>query len=81
MRMFYLVSAIIVAVITLIIAFAQFGATCTWYLINSTTPAFLVLLQVTGLGAVMGGLLVLFWKAPKKQDENAEDEGDDEGSE
>jgi protein-S-isoprenylcysteine O-methyltransferase Ste14 len=74
--MFYLISAILVAVLVLIISFAQVGATCTWYLISSTTPAFLVLLQVAGLGAVMGGLLVLFWKAPNPKTES-EDEGVD----
>ena len=74
MRLFYLISAIVVAVIILIISFAQVGATCTWYLINANSAAFLVLLQAAGLGAVMGGLLILFWKAPKP---NEEDDVDD----
>ena len=74
MRNLYLIGSGIVFLLILIISFAQVGATCTWYLINSTTPAFLVLLQVAGLGAVLGGLLVLLWKLPK---ENA-GEGDDD---
>ncbi len=73
-----MVSAILVFLIILIITFAQVGATCTWYLINSNSPAFLVLLQTAGLGAIMGGLLILFWKMPK---ENAgTDEEDDEAT-
>lgn len=74
MRKFYLVSAILVAVLILIIAFAQFGATCVWYLIGTNTPPVLVLLQVAGLGAIMGGLLVLWWKQPKPGSESEDDE-------
>lgn len=73
MRRFYLVSAIIIGVLILVIAFAQLGATCAWYLFSTTSPPFLVLLQVAGLGAVMGGLLILFWKAPA---EGKEEEGE-----
>ena len=68
MRLFYLISAVLVATIILIIALPQFGATCTWYLLPTTANAVFVLLQVALLGAVMGGLLVLFWKAPKKSE-------------
>jgi len=75
MRKFYLVSAVIVAILILVIAFAQLGATCTWYLFNTTAAPVIVLLQVAGLGAVMGGLLVLFWKMPIKK--MMEDEGDE----
>lgn len=64
MKKFYLIGALVVFLMILVISFAQVGATCTWYLINSTSPAFVVLLQTAGLGAVMGGLLVLFWKVP-----------------
>ena len=75
MRLFYLISAILVATIILIIALPQVGATCTWYLIKTTANAVFVLLQMAALGAVMGGLLVLFWKAPKKSelDEDVEE--------
>lgn len=74
MRHFYLISAIVVSVLILIISFAQVGATCTWYLINATSPAFLVLLQVAGLGAVMGGLLMLWWKTPKPTEDDDTDD-------
>ena len=73
MKLFYLVSAIIVGVFILIISFAQLGASCSWYLFSTNTLPTLVLLQVAALGAVMGGLLILFWKAPRSQDENDED--------
>lgn len=78
MRKFYLISAILVFLIILIISFAQVGATCTWYLINSNSAAFLVLLQTAGLGAVMGGLMILFWKFPKEG--AGTDDDDDEGA-
>ena len=74
MRLFYLIAAIVVAILVLIISFAQVGATCVWYLINTNSPAFLVLLQVAGLGAVMGGLLVMFWKTPQKEEDDEIDE-------
>lgn len=77
MRLFYLISTIVVFLLILVIALPQVGATCVWYLINPNTPAFLVLLQVAGLGAVMGGLLIMFWKTPKKN----KDEEDIETSE
>ncbi|MFH1012771.1 MAG: hypothetical protein V1760_03425, partial [Candidatus Peregrinibacteria bacterium] len=67
MRKFYLVSAIIIGVLILVSAFAQLGASCTWYLFPSSSPAFLVILQMSALGAVMGGLLVLFWKTSEEQ--------------
>lgn len=78
MKKLYLVGAIIVFLLVLIISFAQVGATCTWYLINPNSPAFLVLLQTAGLGAIMGGLLVLWWKMPKQ---GADAEGDDSSDE
>jgi hypothetical protein len=80
MRKFYLVSAVIVAILILVISAAQFGATCVWYLIGTNTPPFLVLLQVALLGAVMGGLLILWWKQPKPGSENEEDEGGEDES-
>ncbi|PIZ72139.1 hypothetical protein COY07_03615 [Candidatus Peregrinibacteria bacterium CG_4_10_14_0_2_um_filter_43_11] len=66
MKLFYLVSAVIITVFILILSFAQVGATCTWYLFKSSSPAFLILLELSALGAVVGGLLVLFWKTPAK---------------
>lgn len=78
MRKFYVASAGVVFLLILIISFAQVGATCTWYLISSNSPAFLVLLQTAGLGAVMGGLLMLWWKFPKADTGEGDDEGDDD---
>ncbi|MBN2306719.1 hypothetical protein JXD20_01930 [Candidatus Peregrinibacteria bacterium] len=80
MRKFYLVGAIIVGIMVLILAAAQFGATCVWYLIPTNAHPVLVLIQVAGLGAVMGGLLVLWWKQPKIKTEG-EDENSEEGGE
>ncbi len=68
MKKFYLVGAIVIGVLILIAAFAQLGASCTWFLFPSNMPAFLVILQMSALGAVMGGLLILFWKTPEEQE-------------
>ena len=78
MRKFYFFSAIIVAVLILVLSFAQVGASCTWYLIKSQTPAFMVLLQTALLGAVMGGLLILWWKSPKPGTPNEDIENGEE---
>jgi len=72
MRLFYLISAIFVGLLILVISLPQVGATCVWYLINPNTPAFLVLLQVAALGLVTGGLLIMFWKTPKKSEDDEE---------
>lgn len=80
MRKFYLVGAIIVAVLVLVIAAAQFGATCVWYMIPTNSNPVLVLIQVAGLGAVMGGLLILWWKEPKPGSESEDDEDDEGGA-
>ncbi len=77
MKKFYLVSAIIVAVLILVLSFAQFGATCVWYLIDGNTHPVLVLLQVAGLGAIMGGLFVFWWK---ESSANSVSDGDEENS-
>lgn len=69
MRRIYLISAIVVGVLLLVISFAQFGGTCTLFLVPSS-PVFLVFLQVAALGAVMGGLLILFWKTPQEEAEH-----------
>ncbi len=76
MRTLYLLGAIIVFLLILILTLPQFGATCVWYLINPNTSPPFVLFQSAGLGAVMGGLLVLFWKTPKPKDEEDEEMGD-----
>ncbi|MBI5411844.1 hypothetical protein HZA43_01565 [Candidatus Peregrinibacteria bacterium] len=75
MKLFYLVSAILVAVLILVIASAQFGAACSWYLLPASASAWSVILQMSFLGMIVGGLLVLFWKAEgKKDDEDGSDE-------
>lgn len=81
MRKLYLIGSVIVFLIILTLSLPQFASTCVWYLINpNSNPAF-VLFQTAGLGAILGGLLVLFWKEGKKKGaENDEDDGDDEDS-
>ena len=74
MRKFYLVGAIIVTILILVIAAAQFGATCVWYMIPTNSNPVLVLMQVAGLGAVVGGMLVFWWKEPKSGAESEDDE-------
>jgi uncharacterized integral membrane protein len=78
MKLLYLIGAIIVFLLILVLSLPQIGSTCVWYLINpNSNPAF-VLFQAAGLGAIMGGFLVLFWKTPKKAEED-EDEGEESG--
>lgn len=76
MRNLYLIGAVIIFLFILVISFAQVGASCSWFLIGSQSPPFLVLLQMSGLGAVLGGLLVLLWKLPKEGAENAGEDDD-----
>jgi hypothetical protein len=80
LRLFYLVSAIVITVIILIIASAQFASTCTWSLINSTASPVLVLLGIAALGVIIGGLLVLLWKTPEKDEYEDSVEQKDIGS-
>lgn len=79
MKKLYLIGAILVAVMILVFAFAQFGSTCVWYVIKGNTKPVLVLLWVAGLGAVMGGLLVLWWNQPKTGSGSADDENGEGG--
>lgn len=79
MKKFYLISAIVVTVFILILSFAQVGASCSWLIIGAQ-PAFLVLLQLAALGAVVGGLMVLWWKQPKSG-ADASGAGDDSETE
>jgi len=80
MRKFYFFSAIIVGIMILIISAAQFGATCVWYLIPTNSNPVFVLIQVAGLGAIVGGLLMMWWKLPKEGSESEDDEDGGEGS-
>ena len=72
MRKFYLVSSIVVGVMILVLAFAQLGASCQLILLPSDS-VFLTFIQVGGLGAIFGGLLMLFWKMPPPEIEDEED--------
>ncbi len=81
MRKFYLVSALIIAVLILILSVAQAGVITPWNAFFSTSGSTaLVLLQIASLGAIMGGFLVLFWKmpAPKKGEPDMGDESESE---
>lgn len=63
----------IIFLFILILALPQIAATCSWYAPfgTSTSPA-MALFQAAGLGAIFGGLSVLYWKSLK---EPVEDEG------
>ena len=82
MKKLYLISAVAVSILILIVAAAQFGATCTWYLLPPNSNPVFVLLQNSALGAVVGGLLVLWWTAPTQTDDEdgMDDEVSDSGS-
>ena len=57
----------IILLLLLILALPQIAATCSWYTpLGSSTSPTLVLFQAAGLGAVLGGLSVLYWKALKE---------------
>ena len=78
MRLLYLIGSVIVFLLILTLALPQVGATCNWYLIKTNLNPTFVLFPAAGLGAVLGGLLVLRWKVPK---EGSEMEDDEEGGE
>lgn len=66
MKKLYLVGAIIVFLMILTLSLPQVGTTCAFYLIPTNSNPALVMFQSAGLGAVMGGLLVLFWRETGK---------------
>lgn len=75
MKKFYLISSIIVFLLILILTLPQIGGSCQFYLpLNNSTSCTIALFQASGLGAVMGGFLILFWKAPEKKSDS--DDGD-----
>jgi hypothetical protein len=65
MRKFYLIGAIIITVLILILSFAQIQTMCMWALVSANTNTVFFLLQMSLLGAIVGGMLVLWWKTPK----------------
>jgi len=80
MKKLYLVVAVIVFLLILILALPQFGGTCTFYgPLRGTQSCPVALFQTAGLGGIMGGLLVLFWKESKKG-EGGDDDEDDNGN-
>jgi len=83
MKKLYLIGAIVVFLLILILVLPQFGAVgCVWVLVNATSNPALLLMQATGLGIVLGGFLVLYWKEMgKKGDDMEDEEGGDAASE
>lgn len=82
MKKLYLIGSVIVFLLILILSLPQVGAVCTWYSpISSSTLPMIPLFQAAGLGAVLGGFLVLYWKARKADtEEDDDDNGDGESS-
>ncbi len=78
MKKLYIIGASIVFIFILILALPEIGSSCQFYgplKRSGCTPA---LFQISGLGAVLGGLLILLWKAPpEKKDTDDEDDGED----
>lgn len=74
MRLFYLVLTVVVGILILILAAAQFGASCSWYLIGATAHPVFVLLGTALLGTIMGCFFMLFLLAPKDPNAAAEEE-------
>ena len=79
MKKLYLIGSIIVFLLIIILSLPQIGSICDWELISMNTNPTFVLFQAAGLGAVLGGLLVLYWKTPKKPSEGGMGEGEGEG--
>lgn len=75
MKKLYLIGIIVVFLMILIMALPQIGAICSWYTpIGTTANPVLPLLQIAGLGMVLGGLVVLYWKTPIEEEEETEEE-------
>jgi hypothetical protein len=73
MKKLYPIGLGVVFLFLLILALPQIAATCSWYTpLGSSTSPTLVLFQAAGLGAILGGLGVLYWKSLK---EPMDDEG------
>ena len=79
MRLFYIVCTIIIGLILLIVSFAQFGGSCTWYLIGTTSNPSLVLLVTSFLGAAMGAFFMMFIISKKEVDPEAEIDNEEGG--
>ena len=65
MRLFYLVCTIIVGILIIILSVAQFGASCSWYLLSATASPVFVLIMISILGSFMGAFFILYLLSPK----------------
>lgn len=74
MRLFYLICASTISLLILIVAVAQFGASCSWYLIDGGAHPVIVLLVTALLGGFSAAFFLLFLLAPKPK--SGEDEVD-----
>ena len=72
MRLFYLIATLFVGLVLIILASAQFGASCSWYLISTGASPFVVILMTGVLGGIMGCFFILFILAPKEKKEDTE---------
>ena len=64
MKKIYFFGIIIMVIMILILSLPQIGATCTWLPpIGGETLPMVALLQAAGLGAILGGVGMLYWKS------------------
>ncbi|MBI5421741.1 hypothetical protein HZA44_01255 [Candidatus Peregrinibacteria bacterium] len=64
MKKMYLAGMAIIFLLILILSLPQLAATCSWISpLDTSAGAAFVLMQAAGLGAIFGGLAVLYWKA------------------
>jgi hypothetical protein len=71
MKKLYPVGMGIVFLFLLVLALPQIAATCSWITpLGSSTSPTLVLFQAAGLGAILGGLGVLYWKSLKEPEDD-----------
>lgn len=72
MKLIYILGSVLVFLLILTLALPQVGTTCAFYLIKTNSNPALVILQSALLGAVLGGLLVLYWKLPAQKTDDDE---------
>lgn len=77
MKKYYLIGASVVFLVILLLSLPAIGGSCQFYGPLEKSACAPALLQTAGLGAVMGGLLVMLWKTPK---EKVDDEEDDDNN-
>lgn len=74
MKKLYLIGSVIVFLLILILSLPQIGSNCDWELVSVNTNPALILFQAAGLGAILGGLLISYWKFAKEDREDDEEE-------